>query len=309
MIYNDSVLTAEERTIFALRSLYKDAGYSPYKMSKFEDYDLYVKNKDFLVSKEILTFTDTNGKLKALKPDVTLSIIKNTRGNADKVCKVYYDENVYRVSRGSGTFCEIMQAGLECIGDISNDDRREVLMLAAKSLSAVSDSFALDIAHMQIADAAVAAVSDDPDIRKQLFRCIESKNANGINEICEKNGIDKSTAAPLINLTGIRGKIKDTLPQIKEIASLVNAADAYIELADLVGVFSGTDFEDKVSLDFSSVGDMRYYNGILFNGFIDGISSSVISGGQYDNLLKKMNSNKCGIGFAFYLDLIGEITR
>ena len=38
-------------------------------MSKFEEYDFYAVNKDFLVSDSVITFTDTNGKLMALKPD------------------------------------------------------------------------------------------------------------------------------------------------------------------------------------------------------------------------------------------------
>ena len=62
-----------------LCGLYKTYGYQQYSMSKFEEYDLYLQNKDFLISDRILTFTDTDGRLMALKPDVTLSIIKNTQ--------------------------------------------------------------------------------------------------------------------------------------------------------------------------------------------------------------------------------------
>ena len=36
----ESVLQFEEKVIFALRSLYKKHGYLPYKMSKFEEYEL-----------------------------------------------------------------------------------------------------------------------------------------------------------------------------------------------------------------------------------------------------------------------------
>ena len=99
----DLVLKNEERVLFNLRALYQRYGYAQYKMSKFEEYDLYVRNKDFLVSDHMITFTDTNGKLMALKPDVTLSIIKNTQDVSDAVEKVYYNENVYRVSRGDHT--------------------------------------------------------------------------------------------------------------------------------------------------------------------------------------------------------------
>ena len=101
-------LRREEQAVFALRGLYETYGYAPYKMSKFEEYDLYVRNKEFLISDGVITFTDTDGKLMALKPDVTLSIIKNSRDEAGCVQKVYYNENVYRVSEDAHCFKEIL---------------------------------------------------------------------------------------------------------------------------------------------------------------------------------------------------------
>ena len=114
-----------------LRELYRRCGYTQYKMSKFEPYDLYVRNKSFLVSGDILTFTDADGRLMALKPDVTLSIVKNAREGAG-LQKVYYSENVYRTSPMSQGFREIMQTGLECIGELDLTAMGEVLALAAE---------------------------------------------------------------------------------------------------------------------------------------------------------------------------------
>ena len=91
----------------ALGRLYNRYGYSRYKMNKFEEYDLYARNKDFLISDSVITFTDLNGKLMALKPDVTLSIVKNTRDEPG-IRKLHYNENVYRVSKGSHCYKEIM---------------------------------------------------------------------------------------------------------------------------------------------------------------------------------------------------------
>ena len=86
-------LKKEDRNILSLRHLYEQYGFVHYKMNKFEEYDLYVSNKDFLSGDNIITFTDTNGRLLALKPDVTLSIVKNYREAAGTVQKVYYNEN------------------------------------------------------------------------------------------------------------------------------------------------------------------------------------------------------------------------
>ena len=127
---SESILKKEEKIAYELRALYAKYGYLPYKMSKFEPYDLYVSNKEFLVGDGVITFNDTDGKLLALKPDVTLSIIKNDVDGASKR-KVYYNENVYRISGKTKQFKELMQVGLECIGDIGLYDVYEAVYLAA----------------------------------------------------------------------------------------------------------------------------------------------------------------------------------
>ena len=93
----DLVFNNTEKAVFALRELFSNYGFKQYKMSKFEEYDLYAKNKDFLLSENVITFTDTDGHLMALKPDVTLSIIKNGK-DKQGLEKVFYNETVYRVS-------------------------------------------------------------------------------------------------------------------------------------------------------------------------------------------------------------------
>ena len=101
-----------------LSQIYQDFGYQAYAMSKFEEYELYLRNKEFLVSDRVLTFTDTDGRLMALKPDVTLSIIKNTSDRDSGVQKLYYHEHVYRPGKNEQGFREIMQIGLECMGKV-----------------------------------------------------------------------------------------------------------------------------------------------------------------------------------------------
>ena len=83
----------EEQLLFRLRRQYRQYGYRPYRMSKFEKYELYAGNKDFLPSEQIIAFSDTDGTLLALKPDVTLSIVRSGRDEPGTVQKVYYQEN------------------------------------------------------------------------------------------------------------------------------------------------------------------------------------------------------------------------
>ena len=91
----DNILRADEKYALYLRNLYQNAGYSQYKMSKFEEYDLYLENKNFLQNETVITFTSPRGQLMALKPDITLSIVKNFAESGESNKKVHYNENVY----------------------------------------------------------------------------------------------------------------------------------------------------------------------------------------------------------------------
>lgn len=298
----ENVLKKDEKAIFELRYLYEKYGFIQYKMSKFEEYDLYVKNKDFLVSDSIITFNDTNGKLLALKPDVTLSIIKNTQDAENFVQKVYYNENVYRVSKGTHTFKEIMQTGLECIGDIDTYNICEVVALAAKSLNAISQSFVLDISHMGIVSAVLDGLAVPNDAKKEILKCIGEKNTHDIKKICDQYGADCNDIVTLVSTYGNLGDVIEKLKQMN-----CGFEDALSELEKINTFISYEGFEKYVNLDFSIVNDMNYYSGIVFRGFVEGIPSGILSGGQYDKLMAKMG-RKCGaVGFAVYLDMLERL--
>ena len=294
------VLKNDEKAIFNLRSIYRKYGYSQYKMSKFEEYDLYVRNKKFLVSDNIITFTDTDGKLMALKPDVTLSIIKNTKDEENTTQKVYYNENVYRVSKGTNSFKEIMQTGLECIGDIDDYCIYEVISLAAKSLESISDDFVLDIPHLGIISEVIDKMNITEKGRKEILKCISQKNVHGISEVCERECADAETIKTLVLAYGNPENVINVLDSIKN----KDNQSSIDSLVKIVNALENGGFKGKINIDFSVVSDTNYYNGFVFKGYVQGIASSVLTGGQYDNLMQKMGRKSGAIGFAVYLDVL-----
>ncbi len=307
MTPNETVLKNEEKVIFALRALYAGYGYSQYKMSKFEEYDLYVQSKDFLLSDSVITFTDRNGKLMALKPDVTLSILKNGKDAPGCVQKVYYNENVYRVSGGTHMFKEIMQVGLECIGDIDTYCLYEVLLLAAKSLAAISDRYVLDVSHLGILSAVLDSLCVPESERKSILKCIGAKNMHELTALCTAAGISAEGTELLRQLISLYGSPADVLPKLCQL--LCGRIDNALidEFCDVLRAFDGSELYNKLRIDFSVVHDIGYYNGIVYKGFIEGIPGGVLSGGQYDRLLEKMGRKAGAIGFAVYLDLLERL--
>ena len=301
---NDSILKNEEKAIFALRELYAAYGYSQYKMSKFEEYDLYVRNKDFLISDSVITFTDTSGKLMALKPDVTLSILKNGKDKAGVVQKVYYNENVYRVSGTTHSFKEIMQVGLECIGDIDDYALYEVLLLAAKSLASISVSSVLDISHLGIINALFDSLKIEEGDRAEMIRCIGEKSLHSLSATCEKCNLSQEDTELLKALITLYGKPSDIIPKL--FALLEGKIDnaPMVQFANIISALEDTEIYNMLRIDFSVIHDIGYYNGIVFKGFIEGIPEGVLAGGQYDKLLVKMGRGSRAIGFAVYADLL-----
>ena len=170
MTVDKTILKREEAAVFALRELYCRYGYTPYRMSKFEAYEFYLQNKEFLVSDRIITFHDTDGELMALKPDVTLSIVKNGTDAPGCIQRSYYNENVYRVSGSSHQFREIMQTGLECIGDLDFYEIYEVILLAARSLACIAEEYVLDVSHLGMLGAILDETGADESFRQQAAR-------------------------------------------------------------------------------------------------------------------------------------------
>lgn len=302
MNIKESVLKYEEKAVFELRSLYRRYGFLPYKMSKFEEYDLYVRNKDFLVSDHIITFTDTDGKLMALKPDVTLSIIKNGKDTDNCVQKVCYNENVYRVTKGAQSFKEIMQVGLECVGDIDAYNIYEVIMLAAESLSKISDEYVLDISHLGVLDEVMTNMNIKDDLKNKLLKFVGEKNIHELCAVLSEQGIDAEPLKKLISLYGAPEKV------IAELKGFELVSETTIkELENIVSLLENGGYGKNIRIDFSVVNDMSYYNGFVFKGFINGVATGVLSGGQYDKLMKKLGRTSCAVGFAVYLDMLERL--
>ena len=298
MKFDQSILRNDEKAVFALRSLYLQYGYRQFKMSKFEEYDLYSKNKDFLVSEGVISFTDTDGKLLALKPDVTLSIINNAKEQTGQVDKLFYNENVYRISGDSHSYKEIMQTGVECIGAVTAAERTEVAILAAKSLSLISNSFKLCIAHTGLVQALLDLYDVEENVRPQVFTALKEKNARLLQSVLNQEQYEAlkdllATYPHPITMIGV----------LSWIAESPEAFEAMCELQDVVENLE-KDFAGKIVIDFSVVSDNGYYSGIVFKGFVGGIADRVLSGGQYDKLMVKMGKKAAAIGFAVYLDTL-----
>lgn len=299
-----NVLKKEEITKLQLRAIYEKYGFKQYKMGRFEEYKFYLDNKNFLLNDSVLTFTNLDGRLLALKPDVTLSIAKQWNGEE---LKVYYNENVYRPDRNKRHFKEIEQAGLERIGRISAADVSEVVLLAAKSLSIVSGSSLLELGHNGFLKGVLKAAACDKRTSDVLVRLISEKNASELHNVLATLPIDKAVSDVIVRLPGLCGAISDVIDTAKPLCLNNEMSAALMELEALFSSLRTQAGICDLRLDLSLSGEEEYYNGVIFCGYIKGLPARVLSGGRYDGLMEKLGKDCDAIGFAIYFDELEQL--
>ena len=289
-----------ERAQLELRAVYEKAGYHKYHMGGFEEYSLYQENRGFLSSDQVITFTDLDGRLLAMKPDVTLGIAKNAQPAPGECKKYYYVEKVYRPSRESRTFKEINQMGLECIGAVDDGVTAQVVQLAVQSLAAAGVPYVLEIGHMGFIKGLLDAVDAPRACRAQLLGFLQSKNAHELQQAALQAGISAWGAQALCGLLELNGPLDNTLCRAREMVKSEGMSAALDEVSALLKVLGGTG--SGLRLDLSLGGEMEYYNGLVFNGYLQGLPRAVVRGGRYDLLARRFTHGAGAIGFAVYLD-------
>ena len=298
----NTVLRPDEKYVLSLRALFESAGYRRYRTGKFEKYDLYLENRSFLGEGDIIALSEPGGALLALRPDMTLSIVKNSRASAQSPDRVYYTENVYRTQGSDRTIREIMQAGVELIGDVDLCAAAEVVTLACRALAGLGTKSILEISHMGIVSAVIDMLGTDEETKKAAAGYISAKNVPAIRRLCEEKRIPAGLAHSLCSLASLYGTFDEVLPEVRGIVGAAN--EAYRELEQLGDVLERCGFGDVTRIDFSASNDMEYYGGIIFRGYVPGVPKAVLSGGRYDALMTKFGKNGGAVGFAIYMDLL-----
>ena len=291
-------LTKSEQTYLELGSLYESYGYDKFLMRKFEEYSLYLENKNFLTSEHILTFNDPGGKLMALRPDITLSILKNAK-NKKGAQKVYYRENVCRLDKRSMQYVEIEQLGIEAVDSVGTATLLEVCELAKKSLEAVDPDYILCVSDMEYVLGFLETVKGmDEGATERVMSFIKSKNAHELYLELTACGVKEEYAAEfssLIMFSGTNGEI------FEKAKALVLNQRMEKALMNIKSMTSESAMPEKVKVDFTLMNDISYYNGPVFCGYVKKIPRAILTGGFYNRMAQKF-SKPCAVGFALSLD-------
>ena len=288
--------TPAEQATFRLRALYEGAGYRKYRASRFEEYALYQEYQRFLPDSQVITFTDLDGKLRAIKPDVTLSIAKTAQPAAGECKRFYYNEEVCRPSRESHTFQTIHQMGLECMGAVDAAAQAEVVTLALQSLAALPVATVLEVSHMGFVTGLLDALQVPQTAAcRDLSLTMAERGVVIVSGLAE--GLDGEAADALCGLLALHGPLGATLTAARDLCRSPAQREALEELQALQNRLGEAGRGTR--LDLSLADEMEYYNGLVFTGYVAGVPRAVLKGGRYDYLMQRFTPGANAIGPAW----------
>ena len=147
------------------------------------------------------------------------------------------------------------------------------------------------------------------EARDGLLSALRQKNRSGVAAILAQNGVEEESASVLCALATFSQPLSGALPALRALCKNAEMEAAVGEMEALAGALCVLDDLSGVRVDFSVVNDLDYYNGLVFQGYVKGIPRAVMSGGRYDNMMRRLNKPQNALGFALYLDELERALR
>ena len=143
--------------------------------------------------------------------------------------------------------------------------------------------------------------------KRTISSLIFGKNTHELENELKALDIPENLKSVIAKIPLLYGPFEKTLEKAKSLAVGETSMKALEELENLYSSLKFNSLSKNISLDFSIVNDIDYYNGIIFQGYIKGLSKIVLKGGNYDFLTHKMGKKSGAVGFAVYTDELSRL--
>jgi ATP phosphoribosyltransferase regulatory subunit len=258
-------------------------------------------------------FTDTDGQMLSLRPDVTSSVARvaaTLLAERARPLRLCYAAPVFRQQQQSHAEWrrENTQLGCELIGVGGNAADLEVLLLAAEILNRIglTDKFCVTINDVEIFNGVIADQKFDDHAREILRRLIDTRDAAQLERFVADQSISDHLRRALIRLTQLTGK-RQVLNEARQLFTNTTALAAVERLAGLWQVIESLGMESAFEVDLADVSSLDYYTGLSFKVFVRGVGYRVGRGGRYDSLTASFGKIEPAVGFVLSLDSLVEV--
>ncbi|MDT5157029.1 MAG: phosphoribosyltransferase regulatory subunit [Acidobacteriota bacterium] len=297
----------------AAMSVFDGWGYEEIATPSVDYYLLFERGMGREEARRSFRFTDTDGRLLALRPDVTSSVARAAAtlfAGAARPLRFCYAASVFRQRPRSHAEWrrQERQIGCELIGAGRADADLEVLAMTAEVLERLGTggSYRVTLNHVGVFNGIAEQLGLGADAREAMRQLIDARDAAALEQFLKGLGKSAQTvrrAGRLASLAGARA-----IPfEARELLTNERSRAALDELERLRAVVESLGIGDGFSIDLSDVSGLDYYTGLVFKIYVAGAGARVGGGGRYDELTANFGRREPAVGFVLDLDALTDI--
>ena len=302
-----------------LRRTVEDVAMSVFEAWNYEEvitpsvdyYDLFEQGMGQREAQRGFRFTDNDGRLLALRPDVTSSVARMAAtllSERPRPLRFCYAASVFRQQTQSHAEWrrENTQLGCELIGAGGMAADLEMLRLAAEILSRLNleSRYCITINNVEIFNGVAAQMNLAPAAREQLRRLIDTRAAAEVRRFLQdynqREGYAFSEPTQLTGKRDVLQMARRLITNKRSVAALKSVDELWTEIESL-------GLQDAFEIDLGDVSSLDYYTGLSLKIFVHGAGASVGRGGRYDGLTGNFGRAEPAVGFVLNLDALTEV--
>ena len=277
-------------------------------------YSLFEQGMGRAEAHRAFRFTDTDGRMLALRPDVTSAAARAAAtllAEHERPLRLCYAAPVFRQQPQSHAEWrrESTQMGCELIGTNTLVADLEVLAIACEFLHRLEldGTYAITLNDVGIFNGLAEHLRLDPTSREELRQLIDVRNAADLeNFLAPRTSASEAQAyAQIMQLVGKR----EILDLARTVITNEHSRAALDRLESLWNVIESLSLTDHFEVDLGDVAKLDYYTGLTFKVYVRGAGSRVGSGGRYDGLTSSFGKAEPAVGFVIDLDALTDMLR
>lgn len=260
-------------------------------------------------------FTDNDGGLLSLRPDVTSSVARLAatllRDNK-RPLRLCYAAPVFRQQQPSHVEWrrENTQLGCELIGASGVKADLEILLVAAEVLTRLGlrSSACITINSVEIFYGLCEEFEVNATDSETLRRLIDTRDKTELSRFQAENHDSRRANPSFMALTELTGK-RETLIEAKTLITNSRSNKGLSNLESVWDVIESLNLSDLFEIDLADVSSLDYYSGLSFKVFVRGAGYRVGRGGRYDGLAENFGQPEPAVGFVLNLDSLTEVVN
>jgi histidyl-tRNA synthetase len=299
-------------------------GYNPIMTPAFESYDLltakFAGGTQSDVMKEIFKFSDQGKRSLGLKFDNTVPLARFIAQNPTLKLPIkrYCIDRVYRDGPIKlGRYREFWQCDIDIIGSKELIADSELVSVALKVFSLLKIDVVLEINNRKFINAVLKNMGViDKEVIENVIIIIDK-----IRKISKKefeaeltdNGLNTEQINKLNQTLVLKKSNSETIKFLRDMYGAdENVIIALEDIEKILNVLSEEELS-RVEFNPALARGLNYYTGSVFEVFTKDskVTSSLLGGGRYDNLIGKYAGNKefPAVGVAFGLEPIMDVMK